>query len=56
MTIAEEIRIETTENNIFNHIKGLWRRGIQADIIADAFALPIQKVEEIIQKIKASEN
>jgi predicted transposase/invertase (TIGR01784 family) len=56
MTIAEEIRIETTENNIFTYVKGLWRRGIQADIIADAFSLPIQKVEEIIQKIKASEN
>jgi hypothetical protein len=52
MTIAEEIRIETT----FEHIKGLWRKGLQADFIADAFALPLQKVEEIIQKIKASEN
>jgi hypothetical protein len=60
MTIAEEIRIEerqiTTENTIFNHIKGLWRKGLQADFIADAFSLPLQKVEEIIQKIKASEN
>jgi hypothetical protein len=56
MTIAEEIRIETTENNLFNHIKGLWRKGLQADFIADAFSLPLQKVEEIIQKIKASEN
>jgi hypothetical protein len=56
MTIAEEIRIETTENNIFNYVKGLWKKGLQADFIADAFSLPIQKVEEIIQKIKASEN
>ena len=56
MTIAEEIRIETTENNIFDFVKGLWKKGIQADFIADAFALPLQKVEEIIQKIKASEN
>ncbi len=38
MTIAEEFRIETT----FDHIKGLWRKGIQADIIADAFALPFR--------------
>ena len=60
MTIAEEIRIEerqiTTENTIFNHIRGLWKKGLQADFIADAFALPLQKVEEIIQKIKASES
>jgi hypothetical protein len=60
MTIAEEIRIEerqiTTENNLFNYVKGLWRKGLQADFIADAFSLPLQKVEEIIQKIKASEN
>ena len=56
MTIAEEIRIETTENNIFNYVKGLFENGINPDIIAKSFKLPIQKVEEIIQKIKASEN
>ena len=52
MTIAKEIRIETT----FDHIKGLFENGINPDIIAKSFRLPLQKVEEIIQKIKASEN
>ncbi|MDZ7898350.1 MAG: hypothetical protein U5N85_10060 [Arcicella sp.] len=60
MTIAEEIRIEereiVTKNTTFNYVKGLWKKGLQADFIADAFSLPIQKVEEIIQKIQASEN
>jgi hypothetical protein len=56
MTIAEEIRIEEREYSTFKYVKGLWKKGLQADFIADAFSLPIQKVEEIIQKIKASEN
>lgn len=56
MTIAEEIRIEEREYSTFKFIKGLWNKGFQADFIADTFSLPIQKVEEIIQKIKASEN
>lgn len=60
MTIAEEIKLEereiTTENTTFNYVKGLLKKGLQADFIADAFSLPIQKVEEIIQKIKASDN
>ena len=60
MTIAEEIRIEerqiTTENNTFNFVKGLFENGINPDIIAKSFKMPLQKVEEIIQKIKASEN
>ena len=43
MTIAEEIRIETTENNIFDFIKGLWKKGIQADIIADVLLYPSKK-------------
>ena len=60
MTAAEHSRLEerqiTTEINTFNYVKGLWRKGFQADFIADTFSLPIQKVEEIIQKIKASDN
>lgn len=56
MTIAEEIKIEERENLTLNHIKGLFEKGVQAEFIADAFKLPLQKVEEIIQKIKASSN
>jgi predicted transposase YdaD len=56
MTIAEEIKIEERENLTLNHIKGLLEKGLQAEFIADAFKLPLQKVEEIIQKIKSSSN
>ena len=48
MTIADQIREDTT----FNHIKGLWEDGKKADYIAKVFKLPIQKVEEIIERIK----
>ena len=60
MTAAEHSRLEerqiTMEYATFNYVKGLLRKGFQADFIADTFSLPIQKVEEIIQKIKASDN
>ncbi len=60
MTVAEQIRLEerihTTENNIFNHVKGLWENGVSSQIIAVSFGISIQKVEEIIQKIKVSLN
>jgi len=56
MTIAEEIKIEERENLTINYVKGLFEKGLQAEFIADAFKLPIQKVEEIIQKIKSSSN
>ena len=60
MTAAEHSRLEerqiTMEYATFNYVKGLFRKGFQADFIADTFSLPIQKVEEIIQKIKASDN
>lgn len=56
MTIADKIREETFEKTTFNYIKGLWEDGKKADYIATVFKLPIQKVEEIIQKIKASSN
>jgi hypothetical protein len=52
MTAAEHLRLEVQ----IEFIKGLLRKGFQTDFIADTFSLPIQKVEEIIQKIKASEN
>jgi len=52
MTIADEIREETT----FNHIKGLIQNGVSIDLIAKSFGLSMQKVEDIIKKIKASAN
>ena len=52
MTIADEIR----EENTFNHIRGLIQNGASIELISKSFGLSIQKVEEIIQKIKASYN
>lgn len=60
MTIADEIRLEertiTFENTTFNHVKGLWEDGQKAEYIANVFKLPINKVEEIIIRIKKSLN
>jgi Putative transposase, YhgA-like len=52
MTIADEIR----EENTFNHVRGLIQEGIDATIIAKAFKIPVKKIEEIIEKLKASSN
>ena len=58
MTAAERLRIEerqiTTEKTTFEYVKGLWKKGLDANFIADAFALPLQKVEEIIARIQHS--
>jgi predicted transposase/invertase (TIGR01784 family) len=51
MTIADRIRTEERENAAFNYVKNLWEKGMEANFIADAFKMPLQKVEEIIQKI-----
>lgn len=60
MTAAEEIRTEerakTMEFATFNHIRGLIQNGASIELISKSFGLPVQKVEEIIQKIKASYN
>jgi Putative transposase, YhgA-like len=52
MTIADEIR----EENTFNHVRALIQEGIDANLIAKAFKIPLKKMEEIIEEIKASSN
>lgn len=52
MTIAEDIQTNTT----INHIRGLLKKDVDATFIADAFELPLEYVEDLIQKIKASSN
>jgi predicted transposase/invertase (TIGR01784 family) len=52
MTIAEQIR----EDNTFNHVKGLIEKGLDANFIADAFKLPVQKIEDYIKRIKSTSN
>jgi hypothetical protein len=56
MTIADHIRAEEREVTTFNYIKGLLEKGFDADSIADAFKIPVKKVQDIIQKIKESSN
>ena len=56
MTIADHIRAEEREVTTFNYIKGLIEKGLDADFIADAFKIPIKKVQDTIQKIKESSN
>ena len=54
MTIAEQISYDTAERIIIEHVRGSFEAGIQPDIIAQAFKLPRKRVEEIIQKIRES--
>lgn len=56
MTSADQIRLEERENSTFNYVKGLIQNGVSIELIAKSFGLSIQKVEEIVQKIKASYN
>ena len=56
MTIADHIREETIELTTFNYIKGLLEKGFDAEFIADVFKTPMNKVQEIIQKIKEPSN
>ena len=54
MTVDQQIRMETIETTTFNHVKGLIEKGFDAEFIADAFKIPVKKVQDIIQKIKDS--
>jgi hypothetical protein len=56
MTIADHIRAEERENNIFQYIKGMLEKGFDEKLIADVFKLPMKKVQDIILKIKDSSN
>jgi predicted transposase/invertase (TIGR01784 family) len=52
MTIADQIREETT----LNYVKGLIQNGATVEFISKSFGLSVQKIEEILQKIKTSYN
>jgi hypothetical protein len=60
MTIADHIRAEEREKTIelvtFQHTKDLLENGFDDKFIAEAFKLPLKKVQDIIQKIKDSSN
>ncbi|MEA5404298.1 Rpn family recombination-promoting nuclease/putative transposase [Arcicella sp. DC2W] len=52
MTIADEIREETT----FNNIKSLLQNGASIELISKSFGISVQKIEEIMKKLKSSSN
>jgi predicted transposase/invertase (TIGR01784 family) len=58
MTIADRIRAEerevTMEFATFQYIKGMLEKGFDDKLISDVFKLPLKKVQDIIQKIKDS--
>ena len=54
MTVDQQIRMETIENVTFQYTKGLLEKGLDAETIAKAFKIPVKKVQDIIQKIKDS--
>ena len=57
MTATERLKLEERENTTLNNIKGLIQNGIiqngvSMDLIAKSFGLSIQKLEEMINKLK----
>lgn len=52
MTIADEIREEVT----LRGTRGLVKQGFDAAFIAEAFELPLEKIEKIIEKLKEESN
>ncbi|MEA5139621.1 hypothetical protein [Arcicella rigui] len=56
MTIADEIREEEREKTTFNYVKGLLQNGASIELISKSFGISVQKVEEIIKKLKTSSN
>lgn len=52
LTTAEQIRTATTEQITIEFVEAMMKKGFDANFIADTFGLPLQKVEDIIQKIK----
>ncbi len=54
MTIADRIREETKAEVTFNMIKNLLQNGASYDLISKSFGISMKKLQEIIQKIKES--
>ena len=56
MTPIEEIRKIEREKANFEYVKGAIQNGATIEFISKSFGLSINKVEEIIQKIKSASN
>jgi hypothetical protein len=56
MTAYEEIKLEERENTTLNNIRNLIQNGASLELISKSFGLSIQKIEDIIIKMKNSNN
>jgi predicted transposase/invertase (TIGR01784 family) len=52
MTATEQLKEETT----LNHVSGLIKNGVTIELISKSFGLSIKKIEEMIAKMKGSNN
>ena len=56
MTATEQLKLEERENTTFNIMKSLIQNGASMELISKSFGLSIQKIEDIIKKMKSSSN
>lgn len=56
MTATEQLQLEERGKTTFNHIRSLIQNGASIELISKSFGLSIQKIENIIQKMKHSAN
>lgn len=56
MIATEQLQLDERGKTTFNHIRNLIQNGASMELISKSFGLSVQKIEEIISKIKASYN
>ena len=56
MTATEQLKLEERENTTYNIMKNLIQNGASMELISKSFGLSIQKIEDIIKKMKSSSN
>jgi predicted transposase/invertase (TIGR01784 family) len=54
MTATEQLKLEERENTTYNIMKNLIQNGASMELISKSFGLSIQKIEDIIKKMKSS--
>ena len=54
MTAYEEIKLEERENNTFNILRNSIQNGVSAELVSKLLGIPVQKIEEMIGKLKNS--
>ena len=56
MTAYEEIRLEERENNTLNVLRNSIQNGISVELVSKLLGISVQKIEEMINKLKTSNN